>query len=120
MNTKLLAAAVLSAGISVASPAFAGLILLPDSGWQYDQVVSARSNSQNSPVELIIPTGDTGIFSLTDAYVPGDIYSVAVGLTPHGSPLFTIQSVFALYPTTFNNNLGPYASTFAPRATSPG
>jgi hypothetical protein len=114
MNMKLLAAAVFSAGISVASSAYAGLILVPGSGWQYDQATSAGTNSQNSPVELIVPTGDSGIFSLTDAYIPGDVYSVAVGLTPHGPPLFALQSVFALYPTTFDNNLGPYASTFAP------
>lgn len=113
MNTKTLVAAVLAAGLSLASAAFAGTILLPDTGWQYDQVNTTRGISQNSAIELIIPAGDVGTFSLTDGFIPGDLYRVTVGVAPHGN-LFSVDSVIGgIYPTPFVNNLGPYAVPFA-------
>ncbi|MBV8440001.1 MAG: hypothetical protein JO312_05440, partial [Hyphomicrobiales bacterium] len=101
MNVKFLAVAAFSAALSVPCSAFAGTILLPDTGWHYDQVSKASANSDNSPIKLIVPAGDTGIFSLTDGYIPGDIYKVTV------NGIFSVQSVFASFPTPFVNNLGP-------------
>jgi PEP-CTERM motif len=107
MNIKLLAAAVFSAGISVASSAFAGTVLLPGTGWQYDQVNQANGVSQNSTITITVPAGENGVFSLTDGYNPGDIYRVTV------DGFVSAISTFTLYPTPFVNNLGPYAVPFA-------
>jgi hypothetical protein len=107
MNTKLLAAALLAVGISVASPAFAGTVLLPDTGWQYDQVDNARAASQNSVITLTVPAGDTGFFSLSDGFIPGDVYKVTV------NGIVSVPTTFTLYPTPFINNFGPAAGFFA-------
>ena len=78
MNVKFLAAAAFSAAMSVSSSAFAATLVLPfDGGWYYDQVNSARVHKAS--IELIIPAGDTGTFSLTDGFIPGDVYKITIG-----------------------------------------
>jgi hypothetical protein len=101
MNTKILAAAVFSAAISVSSSAFATLTLPFDGGWYYDQVTSAKDLAS---IKLVIPAGDSGLFSFTDGFIPGDVYRITFdGLS--------IKTQFALFPTPFDNNKGPAAGS---------
>ena len=74
---------------------------------------AANALSTSSPIELIVPVGDLGTFSLTDGYIAGDVYRVTVGFVPHGNVFTVASAVGAIYPTTFVNNLGPYAVPFA-------
>src|ERR1700744_4880504 len=80
--------------------------LLVNTGWQYDQVDTTTDPSESSPLTFTVPTGVKYLFSLSDGFIPGDLYQVTVSGV-------TITSTFTLYPTTFDNNLGPAAPTFA-------
>ncbi|HEY1864000.1 MAG TPA: PEP-CTERM sorting domain-containing protein [Roseiarcus sp.] len=82
--------------------------LVVGSGWQTDTANADFTPSVNSPWTFTVAAGKDDLFSLTDAFVPGDIYAVTVnGGAAH-------DSSFVLLPTPFNNNLGPFASDFAP------
>jgi hypothetical protein len=61
----------------------------------------------DSPLTFTIPKGLTGIFSLSDCCVVGDIYSVTI------NDFVTATSTFTLYSTPFVNNLGPGADPYA-------
>ncbi len=78
------------------------------SGWQFDQASKINTASENSPWTFTVPTGDTYTFSLTDALIVGDVYTVTI------DGFVTVTSTFTLYPTTFDNDTGPGAATFAP------
>src|SRR5271166_5127663 len=106
MKPKLVTGIACAALIASASSAFAGIVLVADSGWQFDQANSLNTASIDSPVTLVVPTGDEGYFSLTDGYIPGDIYSAKYDGV-------TFKSTFTLDPTLFDNDLGPYATPFA-------
>ncbi|HEX4181871.1 MAG TPA: PEPxxWA-CTERM sorting domain-containing protein [Caulobacteraceae bacterium] len=94
--------ALMLAGTSQATALVAG------SGWQEDVVGTAGSPSSSSPITFTVAAGATDIFSLSDAFVPGDVYQV----TTNGA--VTAFSSFTAYATPFDNNLGPAAATFAP------
>ena len=112
MKTKILAAAIFSAAISVSSSAFATYVLPLDGGWEYDQVNAVPpAVSVNSPIELIVPASGA-LFSLSDGFIPGDVYTVSVGFTPSAS-FVTVTTTFTLYPTPFVNDKGPAAGDFA-------
>src|SRR5271165_2460648 len=100
MKLKLVTGIACAALIASASSAFAGLVLVADSGWQYDQANFLNAASVDSPVTLVVPTDAEGYFSLTDGYAPGDIYSAKFDGV-------TYKSTFTLDPTPFDNNLGP-------------
>ena len=61
--------------------------------------------SADSPVTFTVASGQHDIFSLTDAFVPGDVYSVTVGGV-------TTISTFTSYPGTFPLGLGASPSTY--------
>ncbi|HEX4181692.1 MAG TPA: PEP-CTERM sorting domain-containing protein [Caulobacteraceae bacterium] len=103
---KLLVGAVAGAAALAMAAQSSATALLVGTGWQYDQVNSTTTPSENSPLTFTVPTGATYVFSLSDGFIPGDIYTV----TASG---MTVFSTFTLYPTTFNNNLGPAAGDFA-------
>jgi hypothetical protein len=105
---KGLAAAAASMGaLALAGPSHA-VALVAGSGWQEDVVNAAGSLSDNSPVTFTVGAGGSDIFSLSDAFTPGDIYTVTV------NGAVTAMSTFTSYATSFDNNLGPAAATFAP------
>jgi hypothetical protein len=96
------------AGLLAASSAGA-TTYVAGGGWQ-EGVDNAENTNQAVPITLDVtnPGGDT--FSLTDGFLTGDVYKVS----------FTISGVkvsdtttLTLYPTSFDNNTGPFASTFA-------
>ena len=110
MNFKLAATAVIAAGLTwgLAAPSSATTLVVANTGWQYDQVDTHGGTSIGSDYSFTIAPGFDAALSLTDAFVPGDTYSVTLFGSPRGS------SVFASLPTPFVNSLGPFASTFAP------
>jgi hypothetical protein len=82
-------------------------VLVVGSGWQSDEVHDVDTPSDNSPVTFTVPTGDTYVFRLSDAYLPGDIYSITYGST-------TVSSAFVDYGDFAGNDSGPSGSTYAP------
>lgn len=114
MKMKLFATAAIAAGLalSAAGPSYATAMVL-GLGWQYDQVDSAGTPSESSPLTVTIGAGQSAQFSLTDAYLTGDHYTVVL----NGGPSF--GSSLGLTFTPFVNNLGPYATTFAPAWVNP-
>jgi hypothetical protein len=97
-----------AAGVAVLAMAAqsSATALIVDTGWQYDQTDSVGTPSESSPLTFTVPTGDVYVFSLSDGFIAGDTYQVSFG----GLTAFT---TFSLYPTTFDNNLGPAAGSFA-------
>ena len=102
MKCKFVAAAALSVGLTLAlaTPSSATL-LVANVGWQQDEILASGIPSVLSPFTFTIAPGYTGSFALTDAFVPGDVYSVKLFGTDEGS------SVFGLYGDGyFDNSLG--------------
>ncbi len=106
MKLKLVTGIACAALIATASSAFAGIVLVANSGWQYDETNALNAASEDSPVKLVVPTGEEGYFSLTDGFLTGDIYTAKFDGV-------TFQSTFTDYSTPFVNNLGPSAVPFA-------
>ena len=72
------------------------------SGWQGDVVSSSGQASDTAPFTFTLDAGHY-VFTLTDEFGPGDIYSVTVnGGTPYTSD-------FGLLATNFDNSTGPEA-----------
>jgi hypothetical protein len=94
--------ALMLAGTSQATALVAG------SGWQEDVVGSAGAPSSSSPITFTVAAGSTDIFSLTDAFLAGDVYQV----TTNGA--VTAFSSLTAYATPFDNTTGPAAATFGP------
>jgi hypothetical protein len=109
MMRKMLVTGVATALLMAASGAQA-LTLIGGEGWEYGQD-NAKNTAQVTPITLDVTNPDGDTFSLTDGFQPGDVYKVSF---KEGLITFGAMSVFTSYPTTFNNNTGPYASTFAP------
>lgn len=95
------AAALTLAGQSSAT------VLLVNTGWQYDQVNAANAASIDSPITFTVAAGTTDLFSLSDGFKVGDVYTVTV------DGVITSVSTFTLYSTPFVNNFGPAAGSFA-------
>jgi hypothetical protein len=70
------------------------LTLVAGTGWVEDTITTANAPSVGSPVTFTVAAGQSDIFSLTDAFLPGDVYTVTCG------GLTTI-STFTSYPGTF-------------------
>ena len=110
-NTLLGSALSIAAfAIGVPTPALAG-VLLEDTGWQYDQVDVVGLPSESSPVTFNVSVEDApGIFSLSDGFIAGDVYTISV----NGGP--NILSTFTVPTHGFDvaaNNFGPAAVYFA-------
>lgn len=98
--------------LALAAPTHA-FNLVEDSGWQFDTVNTVGSPSVDSPVTFTVGAGDApGIFSLTDAFVVGDIYTVSVNGGPGVSSVVgaPVKTNFDVRP----NNYGPAAIYYAP------
>ena len=80
---------------------------MADTGWVADTITTPNDPSMDSPVTFTVGAGQHDIFSLTDAAVPGDVYSVTVGGV-------TTISTFTSYPGTFPLGLRASPSTFDP------
>jgi hypothetical protein len=103
-----MAATVVGAGaLALAGPSGA-VALVAGTGWQSDTVDSAGASSANSPVTFTVAPGATDIFSLTGALGLKDVYTVTI----NGGA--TAMSTVTLYPTSFDNTLGPDAATAGP------
>jgi hypothetical protein len=94
------------AALALSAPSYA-TALVANSGWQIDQIDAANSPSENSDLTFTIAPGKTGIFSLSDGFVAGDVYTVIA------DSMLIATSTFTVYPTPFVNDLGPAASDFA-------
>ncbi|MGH7025193.1 MAG: PEPxxWA-CTERM sorting domain-containing protein [Caulobacteraceae bacterium] len=85
---------------ALAASAQADTTLVAGTGWIDDSVSAANTPSDNSTVTFTVPSGQTDIFSLSDGFVTGDVYSVTVDGTT------TYDSTFTVYPTNFPTGLG--------------
>jgi hypothetical protein len=82
LNTSLLAAAVLTSLVSSAS----ATVVVAGAGWVEGVILSAGGTSTDSPLTFTVAAGQTDLFSLSDAFQTGDVWTV----TPNsGSALFT-------------------------------
>jgi hypothetical protein len=75
----LLAAAAL---VGFASSASATTVVA-GSGWVEGVIDNANGKSTDSPLTFTVAAGQTDIFSLSDAYVPGDILTLSGSSTAH-------------------------------------
>jgi hypothetical protein len=65
---------VAGAGLLLTVPAAQAAPLTVGGGWQYDQISSSNTASDNSPWTFTL-TGP-GVFSVVDAFIAGDVYQV--------------------------------------------
>ena len=108
MNMKLFATAALAMGLALAAaPSFATPMVL-GSGWQTDQVLTSGTPSVASPLTITLLAGQAAQFSLTDAYIVGDTYTIVL----NGVDVFT--TIPGTTATPFDNSLGPFAATYGP------
>jgi PEP-CTERM motif len=106
MNVRATLAALAVAGtISCVTSQANALVLMAGTGWVQDEITTPNAPSIDSPVTFTVASGQNDIFSLTDAFVPGDVYSVTVGGV-------TTISTFTSYPGTFPLGLGASPSTY--------
>jgi len=108
----LLTAVAVSAMAAVTSAGAATLILHGGEGWQLG-IDSARNAAQTTPsvLKLVVTGAGGAYFSFSDCCVVGDVYKIGFN---NGFGTLTTTTTFSGYSTPFVNNLGPYASTFAP------
>jgi hypothetical protein len=101
MNVRAtLAATIAIAGsLGLATTQANALAIVAGTGWVQDSVSAVNMPSTDSPVTFTVASGQSDIFSLTDAFVPGDVYSVTTGG-------ITTISTFTSYPGTFPLGLG--------------
>jgi|GEM_PF-3367183 len=94
---------------AAAAGAASATVYLAGGGWQYgqDNLVNA---AQVTPITLDVTNAGGDTFSFTDGFIAGDIYTITTGSGPFH---VTNIATFTGYPSTFNNNLGPYQATFA-------
>lgn len=114
MKMTLFATAAIAAGLAfgMAQSASATAMVL-GSGWQTDEVDSSGTPSLASPLTIHLDPGQAAQFSLTDAYLFGDTYTVVL----NGVDVFT--SSLGLTATPFDNSLGPFAATYGPAWLNP-
>jgi len=106
LKRLVVSGALTGAALALAAPSYA-TVLIVNTGWQYDQVDAANAASIDSPITFTVPTGATDLFSLSDGFKTGDVYTVTV------DGVITSISTLSLYSTPFVNNFGPAASDFA-------
>jgi hypothetical protein len=111
MRSALFVGAALAL-VSMASASNATVNLTLGSGWQSGQVNARNTNQVGAPIVFTVATG-TGVFSLTDGFLTGDIYKVKICIF---STTFCVSgdSTFTTAPDPINNNLGPAAAFYAP------
>src|SRR5438105_7139580 len=96
----LLAVVALTA---LASSASASTVVTVGTGWVEDVVNSRNGTSADSPLTFTVASGKTDLFSLSDAFVAGDVYTVSsVG----GTHIATISSTFGARAFDFKTGLG--------------
>ena len=107
MNVRATLAALAVAGtMSCVTSQANALVLVAGTGWVAGFGHGAECiRRSDSPVTFTVASGQHDIFSLTDAFVPGDVYSVTVGGV-------TTISTFTSYPGTFPLGLGASPSTY--------
>lgn len=98
--------ALVVAALSLAAPSQATALLV-NTGWQYDQIDAPNAASDNSPLTFTVAKGETDLFSLSDGFKPGDLYTVTI------DGVISSISTFTSYSTPFVNNFGPAAGDFA-------
>ena len=110
LKTVLAGASLGMAAMALAASAHA-FVLVEDSGWQTDQISTAGAPSDSSPVTFTCSAGDAPcVFSLTDAFLHGDTYTVTVnGGASYSSTLGAVNTNFDVVP----NNFGPFAGFYA-------
>ena len=86
--------------LAMATTAHANTVLVAGTGWIDDTANSAKTPTVNSTISFTVGAGFTDIFSLSDNFVPGDVYAVTI------DGLITDDSTFTLYPTNFPTGLG--------------
>src|ERR1700722_687812 len=106
LKRLLVSGALCAATLGLAAQSQA-TVLVVNTGWQYDQVNKANAASINSPLTFPVAAGTTDLFSLSDGFKPGDVYTVTV------DGAISSISTFTLYSTPFVNNFGPAAADFA-------
>jgi hypothetical protein len=106
LKRLVVSGALSGAALALAAPSYATALIV-NTGWQYDQVDAVNAASENSPITFTVPTGATDLFSLSDGFKPGDIYTVTI------DGVISSISTFTTYSTPFVNNLGPAAGDFA-------
>ena len=74
MRHKLMTALAAASALVALAPANATTLLV-DTGWQNDQLNVAGDPTQFSPWTFTILTN--AIFSITDSFIPGDIYTLS-------------------------------------------
>jgi len=102
----LVSGALTAAALALAAPSYATALVV-GTGWQYDQVNAVNAASIDSPLTFTVANGATDLFSLSDGFKAGDIYTVTI------NGVISSISTFTTYSTPFVNNLGPAASDFA-------
>jgi hypothetical protein len=105
----LVGAAALAVAATSAPPSLADTALVVGSGWQYDQIDALSTPSEGSNVTFTVAAGSADIFRLSDAFNPGDVYTVS-----WDGGADTASSVFVTYSDFSTNDTGPFGSTFAP------
>ncbi len=111
--TKLKTLLIGAAASALAIASFAGIghattVLVADTGWQNGDVTARNKDVVGGPIVFTVGAGQTDVFSLTDAFLPGDHFKVTI----NGST--SAFSSLTLYPTSFPNNTGPFAAFYAP------
>ncbi|WP_309643094.1 FxDxF family PEP-CTERM protein [Phenylobacterium sp.] len=86
MKTKLIGALLASAIAAVAAPASAAVIVV-GSGWQDDEIGGIGTPSTGSAWTFTV--AGPSIFRVTDAYIPGDTFSLYSGATLLATTTFT-------------------------------
>src|SRR5665213_2966699 len=106
MNMRATLATIAIAGsLGIATTQANALVLVAGTGWVEDSISAPNMPSIDSPVTFTVGSGQHDIFSLTDAFVPGDLYSVTSGG-------ITSISTFTSYPGTFALGLGASPATY--------
>ena len=105
VRTSLAFFATAGALALAAGQANAMTMLSVDTGWVADTVQVANAPSDGSPVTFTVDAGQHEVFSLTDAFNPGDVYTVKSGG-------LTAISTFTLYSVPFTLGIGASPSTY--------
>lgn len=112
-NFVLAGIAALGLALAAAAPA-AATPVTPGSGWIEDTAYTLSTPSAHSPVTFTL-TGH-GLFSITDAFLPGDIYEVIDTTT--GDVLDT--TTFTLFSTPWTAGSGTGDAAWTDKALSHG
>lgn len=113
----LLSSAAGVAALALAAPAFSQSTLLEGTGWQNDTITAAGAPSAGSPITFVCDSSEPGencVFSLSDAFVPGDHYTITGDVSASSSLKLFSSAYFEV-----GNDFGPAAGDYAPAWTDP-